>query len=792
MRRGYIKILRDLKRNWGRTVLAVLSIAIGVFAVGINSGMMDMMPKRMLSSYQAANPPHIRLWLSGVVNDDEVARLAREPGIAGVEGVRDLSARWRLTPDQEWRNVDIAVRADYEHLQYNTVNLISGDWPHKDVVAAEASSVMAYGFTPGSTVTLQINGREHEVKIGGVIRNIMINPPSFGGNATLFISPEMADNFWGWSGYTALLAQVPHYSEATAKAGAEQLKQALEKMNAPVFFYRTYDPNKHFAQDMVDGVIMITTVLGVLALGLGLFLVVNTINALVAQQIPQIGIMKAVGGTRRQIMTLYLGGTLLYGLMALLIALPLGLLAADAVSKALLQLMSIPPEPQVNVSTLAVTQQVIVALLVPLVAALWPVYSGVRISVSRAISNYGIGATFGKGMVDRLLAGVRGLPRQPILTLRNTFRRKGRVVLTEITLVMAGVVFVMVMSAAASFTYTIKYLTQSLGLEVLMYFEQPVRIDEARPIIESQPHVELAEFTLFQSSTAYKDKKVAEGQDIFINAVQPDSRLLKLTVISGRWLLPDDEHAVAISTDIAKKMGVDVGDKVYLKIRGDERVAWTVVGTLTDLSNSQRNIYVPLGTYQREVGLSGRGTTAWVTVTPDTGAAQLQVEKNLRETLNARGLKVGGTQTAEKIRVNNENQFSVLTTMLLTMSALIAIVGAIGLAGTLSINVLERRREIGVMRAIGASSLQIALLFVGEGLILGLLAWVIAIPLSVPVGQMFSLVIGQVINFGVVYQFSWTGALQWLIIVVVLSILGAALPAWRATRISIRESLAYE
>jgi hypothetical protein len=210
MRRGYIKIRRDLRRNLGRSVLAVLSIAIGVFAVGVNSGMMDMMPKRMLSTYQAANPPHIRLWLSSVVTDDEVARLAREPGIAGVEGARDLSARWRLTPDQDWRNVDITVRANYQHLQYNTLSLVSGAWPQKNTVAAEASSVEAFGFIPGSTVTLQINGREHEVKIGGVIRNIMANPPSFGGNATLFISPEMADDVWGWSGYTALLAQVPH------------------------------------------------------------------------------------------------------------------------------------------------------------------------------------------------------------------------------------------------------------------------------------------------------------------------------------------------------------------------------------------------------------------------------------------------------------------------------------------------------------------------------------------------------------------------------------------------------
>jgi putative ABC transport system permease protein len=792
MRRGYIKILRDLKRNLGRSVLAVLSIAIGVFAVGINSGMMELMPSRMLSSYQSTNPAHVRLWLDGIVDDDQIARLAREPGLAGVDGQLSLNARWRLTPDQQWRDMGIGVRSDYEQQQFNTVELVSGAWPAKNVVAVEEASVEYFGIQPGSTLTLQINGREHEVKVGGVVKDIMGNMPAFGGDAAIFISPKMAEEIWGFWGYTVVLAQVPQYSEATAQAVAEQLKSALEKMNVPVFFYRTFDPNKHFLQDMVNGVIMITTVMGVLALALGLFLVVNTVNALVAQQIPQIGIMKAIGGTTRQVMTLYLVSVLIYGLLALFIALPLGVLFADAVAEGLLKMMGIAPDPNVNTSASAVAQQVIVALLVPLLAALWPIYSGVRLTVREATSNYGIGATFGKGLVDRVLAKVRGLPRQAILTIRNTFRRKGRVVLTQITLIMAGVVFVMVMSSAASFTYTINYLTDSLGLKVLMYFERPVRIAEAQAIIESQPDIEFAEFTLFQSSTAYKDKESAEGKDIFINAVQPDSRLLKLTQVQGRWLLPEDEQAIVVSTDVAGKMGISVGDTLFVKIDGDQKVAWTVVGTVTDLSNMQRNIYVPLGVYQREVGLSGRGTTAWIEVTPDTAATQLRVEKNLREALNARGLKVGGTQTAESIRVNNENTFGIITAMLLTMSALIAVVGAIGLAGTLSINVLERRREIGVMRAIGASSFQIARLFVGEGLILGLLAWVIAIPLSVPVGQLFSLVIGQVINFGVVYQFSWTGAGQWLIIIVVLSILGAALPAWRATRISIRESLAYE
>jgi len=176
-----------------------------------------------------------------------------------------------------------------------------------------------------------------------------------------------------------------------------------------------------------------------------------------------------------------------------------------------------------------------------------------------------------------------------------------------------------------------------------------------------------------------------------------------------------------------------------------------------------------------EVGLTGHGTIAAVSTRPTTAQRSFRVESQLREALDARGLRVADTNTYEAERVRMENIYGLIMIMLLTMAALIALVGAVGLAGTLSINVLERRREIGVMRAIGASSPTIAGLFIGEGLLLGLLAWLIAIPLSVPIGQVFVAVIGQVLNFPINYQFSWNGALRWLIIIIVLAIL--AVPA---------------
>ncbi len=792
MRTGFRKILRDLWRSKGRTLLAVLSIFIGVFAVGTISGMKELLPDRMLASYGATNPAHIVILLNGGVTDDDITSLSRVPGVLGVEGNGGVDAQWRLTPDMPWRDGSFVMRK-YEQQKFNTIELLSGTWPTRDTVAVDTTAVESLGLPTQGMVTVKINNRERELRIAGVVRDLAINSPAFGGKAMFYITQEMADTIFGWGRYRTLRVQIPTFSQQEAEAVVSRLKPQLEKIGAPIFFYQIYPPNKHPAEDTLNGIILILSVMAILSLGLGLFLVINTVNAIVSQQVPQIGVMKAIGGSTRQMLVLYLSGVLVYGLIALLLAVPLAALASNSITGGMLKLMAIPADPALRLSRQAVTQQVIIALLVPLLAALWPIFAGVRITVRQAISSYGIGGSFGKGLLDRLLSRLRFLPRTASLTIRNTFRRKGRVVLTEITLIMAGVVFIMVLSSAGSFTYTLNYVLDSLGLRVLINFQQPYRVDEIMAVIKAQPQIDQAEMQLLQPSTAFRQAEADKGEDVFVGAVRPDSSIMKLQVTAGRWLVPADEHAVVLNRDRAQKLGVAVGDKVWLGLKGtDHKSEWTVVGTVFDLSNMQRKVYVPLETFQREMGLVGRSSSVWATTLPDNVATQLQMEKALRDTFNARGLRVGGTETQAKDLADLENRFGIITKMLMVMSILIAAVGAIGLAGTLSINVLERRREIGVMRAIGASSFTIAGIFIGEGLLLGLIAWAIAIPLSIPVGQAFSKVIGQVIQFDIMFQFSRNGALTWFVIIVVLSVLGSLLPAIRATRVSVRESLAYE
>jgi putative ABC transport system permease protein len=154
---------------------------------------------------------------------------------------------------------------------------------------------------------------------------------------------------------------------------------------------------------------------------------------------------------------------------------------------------------------------------------------------------------------------------------------------------------------------------------------------------------------------------------------------------------------------------------------------------------------------------------------------------------------VTGHWSTSEGREQNRATFGIMMSLLLSMAALAAIVGSIGLASTMSINVVERAREIGVMRSVGATSVAIASIFVVEGVMLGLLSWLFAVPISVPGSRVFSDVLGSaVINFPLEFVYSVNGIIMWFTIVVVLSALASLWPALRATKVSVREALAYE
>jgi putative ABC transport system permease protein len=203
-------------------------------------------------------------------------------------------------------------------------------------------------------------------------------------------------------------------------------------------------------------------------------------------------------------------------------------------------------------------------------------------------------------------------------------------------------------------------------------------------------------------------------------------------------------------------------------------------------------IYAPLEALYRITKKYDQGTTLLVRTTSHDEAFTSSTAKALKAMYEGHNMKIADSQVQTDLRKTNEWQFSTVTIMLMALSIIVAFVGGIALMGALSIGVIERTKEIGVLRAIGARSPTILNIFIMEGILQGMLSWLIAIPVSCLISPSVASLLGHTM-FGanLDYQYNWSAVGIWLMIVVVVSILASILPARGATRISVRDSLAY-
>jgi putative ABC transport system permease protein len=441
--------------------------------------------------------------------------------------------------------------------------------------------------------------------------------------------------------------------------------------------------------------------------------------------------------------------------------------------------------------------QAAICLLAPVLISLLPVIAGVRVTVREAISTYGLNARASR--LTRWLAGFQRLSRLIILMVNNTFRHKGRVILTQLTLVGSGLIFMMVMSTWDSVLFTFDdMLFDILRYNVTFQFEEPERIDQVESLALAHPDVKAVEMWGIAQATIRPAGQAEANDDeaVIIFGVPLPTELYGPRLSAGRWLEPGQGFTVVLNQALARNTGLAVGDRITLDQNVYGESQWTVTGLLIDpvIPNT---VYMSREMLLRQTKSVGEAETVWIQTGRSDRAGEIAAALDLRRYFNERKLEVNpqgifprdtATELAEQIRQN----FGVIIVLLATVALVMGLVGAITLSGVLSLSVLERTREIGVMRAIGATSRIIATLFIGEGLTLGWLSWLIAWPLSIPASVLMTQVLGQAIDNDIVYIYTPNGALYWLAIVTVLSIAASWLPARAATRVSVAQSLVYQ
>jgi putative ABC transport system permease protein len=804
------KVWRDLWRAKLRTFLVVLSTAVGVFALGFVYGMSGFLSERLTASHRDSVPPHLTFF-TGLFGEEMVEAVREEPGVADAEGQAVIAIRWKKPGEDEWKEGALVGRADWVAQRILRFDLVSGHWPedtrNQRTIAVERTSARHFRIPLGSEIVIEVGRTGRRLPVEGILRHPQATAPPLG-NAVFFATPETVAWLAGWPADAGsfdrlyvrmdnLPARGPASPDPNAEdpldaylnEAGERLQERIDRMGVGAGGFQASDPFKHPVQEQIDALLSILTVLGALSLALSAFLIVNMMNATTVQQVWQIGVMKVVGATAGRILQIYLAMALAYGLLALCLAVLPGAIASYLLGAVLLNLFNVDAGP-FHLMPAALGIQLAVGLVVPPLAALVPAIGGARITPHRAISSYGLGGAFGKSWFDRLIGAIRGLPRPLALSVRNTFRRKARITLTMITLVLGGVMFIVVLSVSASMNNTLEVLLNDMTFDALLVFRRSYRETRLVQAVESVPGVRRAE--VWDQQLAQLQLPGGSEREMYLWGVPLDTQMHNPRIISGRGLVAGDNRAILLNSKIADDEGIQVGDAIDIRI-GEKESTWTVVGLMLNVNNLQRDNYVPFGALTRETGSINRGALVMVQADQDSPAFVNKVVSDLRAACDERHLEIAVSQTAEEARQANKAVFDVITYLMLAMSVLAAVVGSVGLMSTMSINVVERSREIAVMRAIGATSVPILGIFCAEGVLVGVLSWLLAVPLSYPGARLFSdLVSNTLFKIPLDFQFSALGALAWLFVVGFLSAVASMWPALRATQVSVRESLAYE
>jgi putative ABC transport system permease protein len=409
-----------------------------------------------------------------------------------------------------------------------------------------------------------------------------------------------------------------------------------------------------------------------------------------------------------------------------------------------------------------------------------------------ALNDIGIDAgSVHRGWLERGLLRLpqRWFQRPFILAVRNALRHKSRLVRTVIVLTLGTALYIAVISVQASVDTTLRDFLNYHQYDVQVQMEQPQRTARLESVALARPEVVAAESWASTGATRVRPDGVRSNRYQVIGLPE-STRMVTPVVQAGRWLTPDDSDAVVINATVADdERDLRPGDTLTLDMAGHER-PYTVVGIVsTDAQGAK--IFMNMRPFGEATHMTGKATT--VQVVSNDPAAQEELAQHLLNDFESEGLDVYTTQTRQTINSRNELMFDVIIGFLILMAGLLGGVGTLGLSTTMSLNMIERIREIGVMRAIGASNRAIRGIVLLEGLVIAGLSWGLGFLLSFPTARLMSAQIGiALLDMPLTYTYSMHAAFFWLGLLLVLAVVASLGPAEQAVRLTVREVLAYE
>jgi len=802
------KAIRDFWYERARTALVVLAIALGISAFAAVMSSYAILTRELDLGYLATNPASAVIRVDQI-DDETVKAILQNPEVSDAEPRRTIRGQIKAGPVQ-WRNLVLFVVHDYGNIRVSKLVPEKGAWPPATgEILIERDAFQVAKANVGDAVKVKTaNGIEQPLVIAGSVHDV--------GQA----QARMENIVYGYINLATLvqLGEQPtldqlnilvaqnRFDEDHVRRVAGDVETLIKSRGHQVRSVDIPVPGKHPHSDLTGMLLLAMSSFGLFVLVLSGILVINLLTAMMASQVRQIGVMKAIGGTRRQIAAIYFGQALVLGIAAVIVSVPLGIVGSRALCRYMAVFLNF------DIKSFAAPAWVyllvaVVGIAAPLIAAAYPVWKGTATPVRVALSDFGLSqTTFGASALDRALTRIGGTFRLMIFAIRNSFRRRARLVLTLLTLAAGGLFFLAALNVRASMINTLDRLFAARKYDLSVALANPYKLVKIDDAVRNTPGISRAEGWFMTEASVVSEKQSATAQDEHSNsglhsarsdddsftvvALPADSELLKLDIVEGRNLAPGESDSIVINSALARtEPKMRVGQTVTLRT-GPAETTWRVVG-LSREAFSPPVGYIPKTFIdQRHPGMANNLRLSLDKTDPDSIAI---VKADLDRNLEQQGVRARASASTAESRFGFDQHMLMIYVFLIVMSAIIGGVGGLGLMTTMSLNVLERRREMGVMRALGATPRIVWSMVVAEGIVIGLLSWTIAALLAWPISKVIANFIAKALfRSGLDFTFEPLGLLIWIIVSIGLSAAASFFPAWKASRVTVREALAYE
>ncbi|MFI0429341.1 FtsX-like permease family protein [Mariniflexile sp. HMF6888] len=508
-----------------------------------------------------------------------------------------------------------------------------------------------------------------------------------------------------------------------------------------------------------------------------------------ASQIKQIGILKSIGSSQYKIFQIYLIMLVLMGLIAGIIGVPLAITTGKAFS------YFVAGKLNFDILTTSVPLYVVILLmlasvLLPVLLSFFILLKGTGITVKEALSDYGIKQNIRSSkwnsLQNKRLSGIF------LLAVRNTGRNSRRLIVTILAMSLGVAIFSTGFNVRQSLWNLLQGLKSELRYDIQVVINKPIpREDAIRPFL-SLKNVDTVE--MWVGGRGEIESKVASTEKgAGIVALPYQSKMLRLAIETGHWINSPNELQIVMNQQaMSLYENPEVGSIVTITIDGEILNA-KLVGVARQFEKAK--IYMDINQYDSQFNPNHYANSLMFVAKYGDYDQVIALKKNIEKAIKTSNLNILYVMSqAERVKIIYDHLNIILSTILI-LSFMVLLVSAVGMASATGINIWERTREIGVMRAIGAIPRKIYRLFVYEGFIVSVFSMVLGLILAYPLSKLAAIFFGELMlgkEAVLQYAFSYSGFWITLIVTIVFGWLASRIPAKSAIKIPAHKALSYE